>query len=268
MSLSTAFEGSVPVNYDRYLGPFLFEPYAKDLIQRLPKKALHKVLEIACGTGRVTKHLTTTLTEDGILTATDLNPDMLAVAKENVHDRRIEWMQADAQNLPFEDAIFDTVICQYGVMFFPDKLKAFKETYRVLKPGGRFLFNVWDSLDNNLFADIMVTVLKDEFGEAAPRFYEDGPFSFYDQKQIKDLLQKGGFKNSKLEIVRLQSNYKSADDMVKGFIDGNPLSAYLADREETKKKVVRDKFKEAFTNNFGEYNGNVLLQAIVCEGTK
>lgn len=138
MSLSTAFEGSIPVNYDRYLGPFLFEPFALNLLQKLPIKALNKVLEIACGTGRVTKHLTGSLTEDGTLTATDLNPDMLSVAKENLHDPRIKWMQADAQHLSFDDAIFDTVVCQFGVMFFPDKLKAFKETYRVLKPGGRF----------------------------------------------------------------------------------------------------------------------------------
>ena len=125
MASNVAFAGSVPANYEQYLGPVLFEPYALDIMNRLPKASLNNVLEIACGTGRVTKHLLGAVSKNGKLVATDLNADMMTVAKEKADDSRIEWKTADAQELPFADNSFDAVICQYGVMFFPDKPKAF-----------------------------------------------------------------------------------------------------------------------------------------------
>src|SRR5438128_697292 len=141
MSSTTSFTGSIPSNYDQYLGPFLFEPYAIDLVKRLPHQGLKNVLEIACGTGRVTQHLVGELADDGNLIATDLNPDMITLARQKVSDGRIRWQAADAQQLPFGDNTFDAVVCQYGVMFFPDKPKAFAEAHRVLKNGGKFIFN-------------------------------------------------------------------------------------------------------------------------------
>src|SRR5438067_1269268 len=144
MSSLTAFEGTVPARYDQFLGPALFEPYALDLIERVQNKPMNKILEIACGTGRLTRHLISALPEGDRLTATDLNSDMIEIAKRTVKDNRISWQVVDAQNLPFADNSFDMIICQFGVMFFPDKVTAFKEAYRVLKPEGLFIFNTWD----------------------------------------------------------------------------------------------------------------------------
>ena len=267
MPSAVAFAGSVPAMYDQYLGPFLFEPYAKDLVQRLPT-GLHKVLEIACGTGRVTKHLVTNLAADEQLTATDLNPDMVAVAKQKVTDSRVIWSVADALQLPFNDEAFDAVICQFGVMFFPDKAKAFAEAHRVLKTGGRFLFNTWDSVDANPPVAIIDTVLKEEFGEAAPDFLKAAPYSLYDRELIKNLLSKAGFKNCKMDVVSLASSYSTPDDIITGFLEGTPLFTYLAEKDAAKKEIVRRRIRQQLTERFGESSGTVPLQAIVCEGGK
>ena len=131
MEKTAAFAGSIPANYERYLGPFLFEPYALDLVSRLQDKKYNDILEIACGTGRVTKHLVSSVRYD-TLTATDLNPDMIAVAKEKVPDKKVKWLAADAMELPFDNNSFDLVVIQFGIMFFPDRAKGLSEVWRVL----------------------------------------------------------------------------------------------------------------------------------------
>src|ERR1043165_3264072 len=143
MEKTAAFAGSIPANYERYLGPFLFEPYALDLVSRLQDKKYNDILEIACGTGRVTKHLASSVKHD-TLTATDLNQDMIDIAKTRVPNKNIKWQQADALELPFKDNSFDLVVIQFGVMFFPDKSKGLSEAYRVLKPGGKLIYNTWN----------------------------------------------------------------------------------------------------------------------------
>ena len=134
MASIAAFTGSIPGNYDKYLGPVLFEPYALDLRDRLKKESLKNVLELACGTGRVTRHLVSLLPADGKLIASDLNPDMMAVAKTRVSDERVKWLAADAQALPFANDSFDHIVCQFGIMFFPDKGKALSEAFVFYNP--------------------------------------------------------------------------------------------------------------------------------------
>ncbi|MGI8597805.1 MAG: class I SAM-dependent methyltransferase [Chitinophagaceae bacterium] len=148
------FSGSVPQNYDTYLGPILFEPYAKDLVKRIKEKEAHKVLELACGTGRVTHHLLNTLPAHVQVIATDLNADMMSVAKSRIIDERVIWQEVDAQDLPYNEKEFDLIVCQFGVMFFEEKLRAFKEANRVLKEGGDFLFNTWDKVENNMLSNL------------------------------------------------------------------------------------------------------------------
>lgn len=268
MASTVAFAGSVPANYEQYLGPILFEPYALDMMKRLPKASLNNVLEIACGTGRVTKHLLNTLTENGKLVATDLNPDMIEVAKQKVADNRIEWQVADALQLPFADNIFDAVICQYGVMFFPDKPKGFAEAYRVLKPGGIFLFNAWDNIEFNPAINILNNVLQEEFGEEAPNFLKEGPYSFYDQEQIKLLLKDACFKKNELEVVKVASSFSSINDLAKGFLEGSPLFSYLQEKDKDKREVVSEKIRQQLISKYGENAGTVNLQAIVCKSEK
>ncbi|HXA72004.1 MAG TPA: class I SAM-dependent methyltransferase, partial [Stellaceae bacterium] len=142
-NVDQTFAGSIPALYDRHLGPMLFEPYALDMAERVARLAPKRVLEIAAGTGIVTRALSQKLPTVPIV-ATDLNQPMLDHAAARLSSERITWRQADAQALPFDDASFDVLVCQFGVMFFPDKAKAFSEARRVLAPGGRFLFNVWD----------------------------------------------------------------------------------------------------------------------------
>src|SRR5579871_3582186 len=149
----TLFAGSVPVLYDRFLGPLIFEPYALDMAERVAKAGARRILEIAAGTGIVSRAMARRLPEASIL-ATDLNQPMLDHAVDQTKAGNVTYGQADAQSLPFEDSSFDAVVCQFGVMFFPDKPAAFAAARRVLKPGGRYFFSVWDRIEDNEFADL------------------------------------------------------------------------------------------------------------------
>jgi ubiquinone/menaquinone biosynthesis C-methylase UbiE len=143
VTTDAVFSGSIPSLYDKYLGPLIFEPYAQDLANRLSALNAERVLETAAGTGIVTRALERSLSPRGSIVATDLNQPMLDHAAERIPSSRVSWQKADAQALPFPDGAFDAVICQFGVMFFPDRQKAYREARRVLKPGGHFIFNVW-----------------------------------------------------------------------------------------------------------------------------
>ena len=161
------FSGSIAKLYETYLVPLIFEPYAADLVNRLASRSLTRVLEIAAGTGVVTRALASVLPESVSIVATDLNQPMLDQASALGTKRPVEWRQADAMQLPFQDGTFDAVVCQFGVMFFPDKSKAFSEARRVLRPGGVFIFNVWDRIEENEFADTVTTALASLFPEGS-----------------------------------------------------------------------------------------------------
>jgi ubiquinone/menaquinone biosynthesis C-methylase UbiE len=268
MSSITAFAGSVPANYDKYLGPLLFEPYALDIVERLKGRRLRSVLELACGTGRVTAHLVNLLDEDGKLTATDLNADMIEVAKQRVDNEKIEWLVADAQELPFDADSFDHIICQYGVMFFPDKLKAFKEAYRVLQQGGRYFFNTWDDMKFNPRTTILRKIMEEMFADEAPEFLQKGPYSFFDREEIRRLMEEAGFTEITIEVVQKQSSYNTEDDFIKGFIDGSPLSAFLINKDDKVKTELKEKVKKAMQEQAKDYGKSVPLQALVCSGEK
>jgi ubiquinone/menaquinone biosynthesis C-methylase UbiE len=153
------FTGSIPELYETYLVPLIFQPYAADLVSRVATRPLSRVLELAAGTGVVTRNLASVLPESVSIVATDLNQPMLDLASEVGTTRPVEWRQADAMHLPFEGEVFDAVVCQFGVMFFPDKSKAFSEARRVLRSGGVFMFNVWDRIEENEFAHTVTKAL-------------------------------------------------------------------------------------------------------------
>jgi ubiquinone/menaquinone biosynthesis C-methylase UbiE len=139
------FAGPIPENYDRYMVPLIFEPFATDLAQRAAALSPSAVLETAAGSGVVTRALAPRLPPGASYAVTDLNQPMLDYASSRQGpDSRIKWRRADALALPFEDETFDLVCCQFGAMFFPDRISGYREAKRVLKPGGYFLFNVWD----------------------------------------------------------------------------------------------------------------------------
>lgn len=268
MSSLTAFAGSVPANYDKYLGPLLFETYALDLVERLQARHLKNVLEIACGTGRLTRHLLSLLPSDGSLVATDLNPDMIAEAKSHIINKRVQWLQADAQRLPFKQNSFDHVICQFGVMFFPDKEVAFKEAFRVLEEGGAYIFSVWDSMIYNPRVFILNKVMDELFKDEAPDFLKKGPYSYFDKDEIRDKLSKAGFGNISIDVVMKTTELKNVDDVVIGFVDGSPLSTFLAKKPVDLQQEVRHKLHEEIKAQVDQYGSVMPLQALLIQAIK
>lgn len=265
MSSFTEFTGSIPATYDQYLGPLFFEPYALDLFERLKGKQYQRILELACGTGRVTRHLAELTREGGQLYATDLNPDMLQVAQQKADNGLIDWSVVNAQAIPFETAFFDLVVCQFGVMFFEDKAQAFGEVYRVLKPGGTFLFNTWEHFDHNAAARISQQVLNEVLKENPPDFLEKGPYSFFDPAQIRRLLEGAGFTRIEIETVAKMGVLSSADQAAIGIVEGSPLTGYLNERGAPKEEIKRriTEFTAA------EYkNMQLPMQALVCTAKK
>ncbi|MHB8494898.1 MAG: class I SAM-dependent methyltransferase [Casimicrobiaceae bacterium] len=199
MAMSDAdrlFTGSIPQLYDEYMVPLIFEPYAADLASRVAMRQPSSLLEIAAGTGVVTRQLANALAPEVRIVATDLNQAMLDRAASVGTSRTVEWRQADAMQLPFSDESFDVVVCQFGAMFFPDKPKAFSEARRVLRAGGTFIFNVWDTIDQNEFAEAVTFALQEMFPADPPRFMARTPHGYSDTEGIARHLVEGGFAHS------------------------------------------------------------------------
>lgn len=217
------FVGSIPENYDRGLGPYVFDEYAADLSRRVADLQPRSVLELAAGTGIVTRKLRDSLAENCDLLASDLNPQMLDVAKAKFRSNEsVRFAQADAMDLDFGGAIFDVVVCQFGVMFFPDKRHSYTEVHRVLNSQGSYIFNVWDSWDANPFAQITHEVVAHIFPDDPPGFYKV-PFGYHNADEILQSLSQAGFAQVNIESLSLKSRIPSADDFAKGLVFGNPL---------------------------------------------
>ncbi len=226
------FAGSIPKLYDEYLVPLIFEPYAADLVNRLRSRALTRVLEIAAGTGVVTRAMSSELEESVSIVATDLNQAMLDHASAIGTKRTVEWRQVDAMELPFRDGEFDAVVCQFGVMFFPDKPKAFSEAHRVLRPGGIFVFNVWDRIEENEFANTVTTALESMFPKDPPRFLARTPHGYYDRSIIERDLASGGFsKSPQIVTVAARSRASSARVPAIAYCQGTPLRNEIEARQ-------------------------------------
>ena len=205
------FAGSIPENYDRYLVPLIFEPYAADLAGRAAALSPGAVLETAAGSGVVTRALAPKLSPESRYVVTDLNQPMVGyAASRQPADNRITWRQADALALPFEAATFDLVICQFGAMFFPNRVAGFREARRVLKPGGHFLFSVWDRIEDNVFADEVTNALAELFPHDPPRFLARTPHGYYDTAVIRGDLAEAGFADVSIETRAEQSRASSA----------------------------------------------------------
>lgn len=227
-----AFVGSIPQNYDRYLGPLFFHDYAAAMAARLPVTTGMRVLETACGTGIVTERLARHLAGRGTLVATDLNAPMLAYAAANRSTGDIAWKEADATRLPFADAAFDAVVCQFGLMFFPDKAAGAREAFRVLRPGGEFLVSVWDSLDDNPVPRMTHETVSAFFPDDPPQFYRI-PFSLHDVAVVRDVLTGAGFEDVRHERVEGVGSSPSATDAARGLIEGNPIYQAIMERRPT-----------------------------------
>lgn len=246
------FAGPVPKLYQLHMVPMLFEPYAADLAHRLAARSPARVLELAAGTGVVTRHLATLLPAGSAIVATDLNPAMLEAAQELGTTRPVAWRQADAMQLPFDDASFDAVVCQFGVMFFPDKPQAFAEARRVLSPGGVLLFNVWDRIEENQFADTVTQALAAFFPEDPPRFMVRTPHGYHDVAAIgHDLAQAGFTAAPEIATLAARSQAVSAPIAALAYCQGTPMRGEIEARDAARLGEATEAAAEALARRFG-----------------
>ena len=220
----SVFAGSIPELYERHLVPLIFQPYAGDLARRLAAARPGRVLETAAGTGVLTRAMRRALPETASIVATDLNQPMLDFARSTAGGlANVEWRQADALALPFEGESFDACVCQFGVMFFPDKVKGFAEARRVLRAGGRFIFNVWDRISENELVLVVMQALAELFPDDPPRFMERTPHGYHDAAAIGQALTAAGFDAFQLETVAHVSRAPSALSAATGYCQGSPM---------------------------------------------
>ena len=224
------FTGSVPASYDRLMVPLIFQPYADELARRAAQLRPRNVCETAAGTGVVTQALSKAL-PDAEIVATDLNQPMLDVAQERIRSGKVQFRQADAQELPFDEGTFDLLVCQFGAMFFPDKVRGHSEARRVLRTGGTYLLAIWDAIDRNPLSAATQQVLIDLFPEDPPFFLCEGPFGYSDPTQIQRDLREAGFSTVEIDTVELRSRSPSAYDAASALCYGTPMSVELEERE-------------------------------------
>lgn len=258
------FVGSIPEAYDRHLGPLLFEFSGADMAARVAK--VHprsgRLLEVACGTGISTEHLWRALGPEVDIVATDLNDSMLDHAREKRGNLKgISFRQADAQSLPFDDASFDTVVCQFGIMFFSDKEKAVAEIGRVLRPGGTLVFTVWDSLEKNLVADISQKTIASFFKTDPPDFLTV-PFGFYEIEPIQILINGAGFSVRDVQTVADTIECPEALSIARGFVEGNPGILQIRERGEADPEVIIQEIARVILEVYGPEPVRIPLQEI------
>ena len=261
------FTGSIPEFYESGLVPVIFEDYAKETAIRVAKCKPALVLELAAGTGVVTRMLRDRLPKKCEIIASDLNEPMLGVAQKKFKSGElVSFRPVDAMNIPLDDNSVDVVVCQFGVMFFPDKVQSYKEALRVLKPGGRYIFNAWDSHEFNPFAGIVQRVVEDVFPDDPPGFYKV-PFHYYDAKEMKREMKEAGFSSIKVQRKKLRKTIPSMDAFVKGIVHGNPLSEEILARNSDL-DAISVKIQDALVTEFGRDPAKMPLSAYFVTGQK
>lgn len=246
------FTGSIPEIYERYMVPLLFATYARDLAERVALRHPADVLETAAGTGALTRELAAKLASDVRIVATDLNQPMIDRAlAASPESGRVAWRQADAHSLPFQDASFDAVVCQFGAMFFPDKVQGYKEARRVLRSGGAFLFNVWDSVSENIFIKVVSGTLAAAFPHDPPTFAERIPHGYFDLDRIREHLRASDFGDVTIETLDRTSTARSARDVAVAFCQGTPLRTEILTRDAARLEEVTEMATVALTKRFG-----------------
>ncbi len=269
-SSNTQFVGSIPEIYDAHLGPLMFEFSAADLAARVAQAVPEggRVLEVACGTGISTEYLRRALPPSVEIVATDLNEAMVAfAAAKRGALAKVAFRPADALALPFDDGDFDAVVCQFGVMFFPDKAKGLAEMTRVLKPGGVLAFKLWDSLEHNRIVEVVLDVTARFFDRDPPTFYRL-PYGYGEIDPIKTLLQQVGFRDLDIHVVRALVERPDARHLARGFVEGTPVILEIRERATAESAAIIEAVAAAFEADFGPAPLKIPLQEIVFTARK
>jgi SAM-dependent methyltransferase len=263
------FAGALPELYDRHLVPLIFDAYAADLVARLRNPDIGSILEVAAGTGAVTRAMTIGLPASVSITATDLSQSMIDYARSVGTSRPVVWQTADVMDLPFGDASFDAVVCQFGVMFFPDRPAAFAEVARVLRPGGVFLFNVWDAIEHNEFAAVVTAAVGSMFPDDPPLFLERTPYAYFDESTIQADVAAGGFVSpASLAVVETRSRARSAEVPAIAFCQGTPLRNEIEARFPSRLAEATEVAAAAIEERFGKTDVDGKIRALIISATK
>lgn len=268
VNVDSAFAGSIPQFYERYLVPLIFEPYADDLASRTARRKPSCVLEIAAGTGVVTRRLATLLPAGVPIVATDLNQPMLDHAASIGTARPVEWCQADAMQLPFANESFDGVVCQFGAMFFRDRSHAYAEARRVLRPGGLFVFNVWDRIEENEFADVVTGAMAALFPQDPPKFLARTPHGYHEPGVIAEDLARAGFASPpKITTLTERSRAVSARIAALAYCQGTPLRREIEARGTSRLSEATDIAAAAIEGRFGlgAVDGKIQAHVVAIE---
>jgi ubiquinone/menaquinone biosynthesis C-methylase UbiE len=264
LEIDKVFAGSIPENYDRHMVPLIFEPYAADLAQRAASLSPSSVLETAAGTGVVTRALAPRLPPRASYIVTELNQPMLDyAASRQTPDNRIKWRQADALALPFENASFDLVCCQFGAMFFPDRSSAYREAKRVLKPGGYFLFSTWDRIEENVFANDVTNALAEIFSNDPPCFMARTPHGYHETALIRSELEQAGFSRVVIETRAEQSRASSPRIPAVAYCQGTVLRNEIEARGAGKLEAATDYATSVIADKHGSGEVAAKIQAHV-----
>jgi SAM-dependent methyltransferase len=257
------FAGSIPDLYDRFLGPLLFRPYAVDMAARLADVSAAQLLEVAAGTGIATAEVARAMPDGTSIVATDLNQAMLDTAALRVDTPGVQFRTADAQALPFPDANFDAVFCQFGVMFVPDTAKAYSEMRRVLRHDGTLLFNVWDRIETSPIVATVADALAAHFPEDPPRFLSRVPYGYHDPGTIRDDLSAAGYHKITVDTVALPAVAPSAWEAAVGFCQGTPLRHEITARDPAGLPAATHAARDALAARFGEGTVRAEMSALV-----
>jgi SAM-dependent methyltransferase len=262
------FAGSVPENYDRHMVPLIFQSYAEDMARRVAARSPKAVLETAAGSGAVTRAVAALLAPDASYAVTDLNQPMLDHARlRQGADARVSWRQADAQSLPFPDGSFDVVCCQFGAMFFPDRVKAYREARRVLRPQGVFIFSVWDRIEENVIAADVTDALAEFFPDDPPRFLARTPHGYHDIALIRRDVLDAGFSGVTIQTRSDQNRAISAQLAAISYCQGTPLRNEIEARRPDALEAATAHAAREIATRRGEGEISAKIQAHVIEAT-
>lgn len=266
-NITPAFNGSVPQNYEDYLGSFLFQPFAEDLAERVELEKFTNILELACGTGRLTKVLTDRLSANAVLTASDLNEDMMMIAQKLNPSDRISWNTVDMASIPWPEHTFDLVLSQFGVMLVPEKLKALSEIYKVLRKEGHLVFSVWGNIADNDVWKISAEVVN-SFFEIDIWNLSSGPFSMSNKHDVFGQLEQAGFKSCNAVEVNLSGVINDAETAAKGFLYGLPVAMMIRQQKPELLQDIEIALCKEMKSKLGDSPLTSRLQALIFTAIK